>query len=170
MLIYKTENFEILAAEHPHIDRSDGGHVKIIPKIRVRDRTELSLELATELMKLTMIVGEAMIVGLNKRGIDIGRINYQENGNWRVFHSDGPYLHVHLYGRARSASIQKYGDALYLPHRDRGPYDKLVPLNSGDVEAIRREIERILQTAKFRMSQLSVVKPIPNRGRESQTE
>lgn len=152
MLIYETENFAILAAEHPHIDRLDGGHVKIIPKVRVRDRTELSLELAMELMKLTMVVGEAMASGLRKRGIDIGRINYQENGNWRVFDPDGPYLHLHLYGRAISAPTQKYGDAIHLPHRESGFYDKLVPLDPGDVGAIRSEIERILQTTKFRTS------------------
>lgn len=150
LLIYETENFSIIAAEHPHIDRLEGGHVKIVPKVRVHDRTELSLELANELMKLTMVAGEAMALGLKKRGIDIGRINYQDNGNWRVFDPDGPYLHIHLYGRAISASLQKYGDAIHLPHRESGFYDNLTPLDSGDVEAIRNEIERILQTPKFR--------------------
>jgi len=149
LLIYETENFSILAAKHPHIDRLDGGHVKIIPKVRVSDRTELSIDLAMELMELTMVVGEAMALGLKKRGIDIGRINYQDNGNWRVFDPEGPYLHIHLYGRAISASTQKYGNAIYLPHRENGFYDKLAPLNLGDVEAIRSEIERILQTPKF---------------------
>lgn len=149
MLIYETDNFAILAAEHPHIDRLDGGHIKIVPKVRVRDRTELSLDLAMELMKLTMVMGEAMARGLKKRGIDIGRINYQDNGNWRVFDSDGPYLHIHLYGRAISASIQKYGDAIYLPQRESGFYNNLVPLDQEDVEAIKSEIERILNTPKF---------------------
>jgi len=150
LLIYETQNFSIIAAEHPHIDRLDGGHVKIVPKVRVRDRTELSLKLANELMKLTMVVGKAMALGLKKRGIDVGRINYQDNGNWRVFDPDGPYLHIHLYGRAVSALTQKYGDAIHLPHRSSGFYDNLIPLDSEDVEAIRSEIERILQTPKFR--------------------
>ena len=96
LLIYETESFVVLSAEHPHIDRLDGGHIKIVPKVRVRDRTELSLQQAMELMKLTMVVGEGMASGLKKRGIDIGRINYQDNGNWRVFDPDGPYLHIHL--------------------------------------------------------------------------
>jgi len=43
-------------------------------------------------MKLTMMVGEAMATALNRRGIDIGRINYQDNGNWGVFGPEGPYL------------------------------------------------------------------------------
>ena len=159
MLIYETENFLIVAAEHPHIDRLDGGHVKIVPKVRVRDRTELSLELATELMKLTMIVGEAMALGLNKRGIDVGRINYQDNGNWRVLDPDGPYLHIHLYGRAVSASTQKYGDAIHLPHRESGFYDNLTPLESEDVDAIRSEIERLLKTPKFSTDHFTNTEP-----------
>lgn len=170
MLIHETENFSVLAAEHPHIDRLDGGHVKIIPKARVRDRTELSLELAVELMELTMVVGEAMSLGLKKRGIDIGRINYQENGNWRVFDPDGPYLHIHLYGRAISASTQKYGNAIYLPHRASGFYDKLVPLDPGDVEAIRCEIERILQTPKFSTRRVIGATSIRNRASSFHTE
>ncbi len=155
LLIYETENFSIIAAEHPHIDRLDGGHVKIVPKVRVRDRTQLSLELANELMKLTMVAGEAMTLGLKKRGIDIGRINYQDNGNWRVFDPNGPYLHIHLYGRAISASTQKYGDAIHLPHRESGFYDNIAPLDSEDVEAIRNEIERIMKTPKFSAAQLT---------------
>lgn len=159
MLIYKTENFSVLAAEHPHIDRLDGGHVKIVPKVRVRDRTKLSPELAMELMKLSMVVGEAMTLGLRKRGIDIGRINYQDNGNWRVFDPNGPYLHIHLYGRAISASTQKYGDAIHLPHRESGFYENLVPLDSGDVEAIRSKIERILKTPKFSTTHFTNTEP-----------
>lgn len=159
MLIYETENFSVLAAKHPHIDRLDGGHVKIVPKVRVRDRTELSIDLAVELMKLTMIVGEAMAVGLKKRGIDIGRINYQDNGNWRVFDPNGPYLHIHLYGRAIPASMQKYGDAIYLPHRETGFYENLASLDSGDLGAIRSEIERILKTPKFSATRFTNTEP-----------
>lgn len=150
MLVYETVNFEVISADRPHVDRRDGGHIKIVPKTRVEDRTKLSPELAHELMMLTMLVGEAMAVGLNQRGIDVGRINYQENGNWRVSHPDGPYLHLHIYGRARSASIQKFGDALRLPHRETGFYDNFVPLNREDVDAIRREINRMLSEARFR--------------------
>jgi diadenosine tetraphosphate (Ap4A) HIT family hydrolase len=102
-LIFESENFIVEAADRPHVDRLDGGHIRILPKARVRDRTQLSPDLAKELMKLTMIAGEAMEMALGRRGIDIGRINYQDNGNWGVFKPEGPYLHLHLYGRARSA-------------------------------------------------------------------
>lgn len=149
-VIYETDDFTVISSEKPHLDRIDGGHIKIVPKVRVRDRTQLSPELAKELMKLTMVVGEAMVIGLNNRGIDVGRINYQDNGNWRVFNPEGPYLHVHLYGRAKSAKVQKYGDALYLPHRETGFYDGFQPLDHEDVQEIRKEIERLLLTPKYR--------------------
>jgi len=143
MMIYETDNFVVSAAKHPHIDRSDGGHIKITPKIRVCDRTALSPELAAELMLLTQVVGKAMITELNRRGVDVGRINYQENGNWGVFDPEGPYLHIHLYGRAKSAVTQEYGAALHLPHRETSFYDKLTPLDPMDIEAIREEIARL---------------------------
>jgi diadenosine tetraphosphate (Ap4A) HIT family hydrolase len=149
-LIFESENFIVEAADRPHVDRLDGGHIRILPKARARDRTQLSPDLAKELMKLTMIVGEAMEMALNRRGIDIGRINYQDNGNWGVFKPEGPYLHLHLYGRARSAKIQKFGDGLLLPHRDTGFFDAFQPLNDDDIVEIKAEIERIASTKKYR--------------------
>lgn len=148
-LIYETLNFRVLAHDKPHVDRADGGHIIILPKVRVKDRTCLSPPLATELMKLTMIVGEAMATTLNRRGIDIGRINYQDNGNWGVSRPEGPYLHIHLYGRAKSAKIQKYGEALSLPQRQTGFYDRFESLNDGDIAEIRDEIERLSLTPKY---------------------
>jgi diadenosine tetraphosphate (Ap4A) HIT family hydrolase len=152
-LIYETKYFIVEAVDRPHVTRLDGGHIKIIPKKHFLDRTKLPPRLAIELMRLTMIVGEAMSVGLNKRGIDIGRINYQENGNWNVYKPEGPYLHIHLYGRARSAKINKYGDAIFGGHRDTGFYDKFEPLDSGDIKEIQKQITSIMRRAKYKDSQ-----------------
>ena len=147
--IFQTKNFTVEAFGKPHITRTDGGHIWIVPKVRISDRTKLEPKLAIELMRLTMIIGEAMTNGLNKVGIDIGRINYQENGNWSVFKPEGPYLHIHLYGRAKSAKIQKYGDACNFPNRDSGFYDSFEPLNHGDIEEIKKEIELIIEREKY---------------------
>lgn len=137
------------AADRPHVDRLDGGHIRIIPKERVRDRTKLSSALAKELMKLSMVVGEAMEVALTRRGLDIGRINYQDNGNWGVFKPEGPYLHLHLYGRAKTARKQRFGEALYFPKRETGFYDYVQPLNEEDVQEIEKEIRRLIGTDKY---------------------
>ncbi|NQV08957.1 hypothetical protein HQ529_03850 [Candidatus Woesearchaeota archaeon] len=149
-LIYESENFIVEALEKPHVCRTEGGHIKITPKIRICDRTKLNSKLATELMKLSMIIGESMTIGMNNCGVDIGRINYQDNGNWSVFKSEGPYLHLHLYGRAKSAKINKYGNAIKAPHRKTGFYDDFKPLNEKDVKEIRRQIELILERDKYK--------------------
>jgi len=147
--IYQTENFIVEAVDEPLVTRKDGGHISINPKVKVVDRTQLSPKLAIELMRLTMLIGEAMTIGLNNRGIDIGRINYQDNGNWGVFKPEGPFLHVHLYGRAKSATIQKYGEACSFPFRETGFYDGFEPLNAEDILEIQKQVEIILQQKKY---------------------
>lgn len=147
--IYETKNFIVEAPDKPHITRTDGGHIKITPKIKVLDRTELSPKLAIELVRLTIIMGRTMSTALKNRGIDIGRINYQDNGNWSVFKPEGPYLHIHLYGRAKNAKIQKYGDACYFPQRNTGFYDNFEPLNDNDIKEIQKQIIIVSQEEKY---------------------
>ena len=146
-LIFESRHFEIIAPERPHVTRADGGHVVINPKVAVADRTHLDRERAIELMKLTMVAGEAMTTVLTRKGIEIGRMNYQDNGNWR--HE----LHVHLYGRARNATIQKWGTFLQLPptrERFNAEMGSLEPLGSEDIAELRAEIERLLATEKYK--------------------
>lgn len=149
-LIYETNNFIVEAVVQPHVDRKDGGHIKITPKVRLVDRTELSPELGKELMWLTIVTGKAMAIGMNNRGIDIGRINYQDNGNWSVFSPQGPYLHYHLYGRAKSARINKYGDACHFPHRETGFYDNFNPLDDEDIKEIQKQLKIVLKKDKYK--------------------
>lgn len=151
-LIYETQNFIVEAEQMPLVTRLDGGHISIIPKIRLDNRTLLIPKLAIEQMYLTMLIGEAMTIGLNNRGIDIGRINYQDNGNWGVFKPEGPFLHVHLYGRAKSAKIHKYGEACKFPFRETGFYDNFEPINTDDIKEIRKQINILLETEKYSFS------------------
>lgn len=148
-LIYQTDNYMIEAPENPLVTRLDGGHITITPKLRVADRTRLSPRLAIECMWLSMTTGEAMEVGLKNRGIDIGRINYQDNGNWGVFTPEGPYFHLHLYGRSRQAKIQKYGEACYFPLRETGFYKDFEPLTAEDVAEVRAQIERLTSDPRY---------------------
>ena len=146
-LIYETPNFTISTPDQPHVSRADGGHIIINPKVTVEDRTHLSRALAIELMKLTMVAGEAMKTVMTRNGIDIGRINYQDNGNWR--HE----LHVHLYGRARNATLQTYGHPLALPltaQAFREQMGNLEPLRQEDIAGLNAEITRLLASDKYR--------------------
>ncbi|MBI2429868.1 MAG: hypothetical protein HYV29_13945 [Ignavibacteriales bacterium] len=151
-LIYQTENFVVESVDKPLVTRNDGGHISISPKVRVTDRTQLSPRLAIEMMRLTMLIGEAMANGMNNRGVDIGRINYQDNGNWGVFLPEGPHMHVHLYGRAKGATIQKYGEACSFPFRETGFYDSFEPLNDDDIREIQSQIEILLKKEKYQLS------------------
>ena len=146
-LVYEARHFILKTLDRPHVSRSDGGHVVIDPKLPVEDRTQLTPEQAIELVKLTMVGGEALKTVLSRKGIDIGRINYQDNGNWRA------ELHVHLYGRARNARLQPWGHALAFPPtreafiREMGD---LEPLQAEDIAELRAEIARLLATDKYR--------------------
>ena len=148
--IYETDNFKVLAVARPFIDRQEGGHILIFPKVPVRDRTKLSPQLAVEYTKLSMVVGEALRSAMSRRGVEIGIVNYQDMGNWGVFKPEGPTLHMHIYGRATTATVQKYGDAVQLPHRETGFYDNFKALNDGDIEEIRADIEKLMQSDKYR--------------------
>jgi diadenosine tetraphosphate (Ap4A) HIT family hydrolase len=149
--IYESENFSVISPDKPLIDRADGGHIIIFPKMSFVDRQQLNPKQAIELMRLTMVVGRAMTTVMNEHGFDIGRINYQDNGNWAVFKPKGPHLHVHLYGRAKSAKIQLYGQACKFPHIEEQPefYKDLEPLNEEDIKDIKTEIELLLKKDKY---------------------
>ena len=146
-IVYESVHFEIVVPERPHVTRGDGGHLIINPKVAIEDRTKLVPDQAVELVKLTMVAGEAMAAVLTRKGIPIGRINYQDNGNWR--HE----LHVHLYGRSRNATIQPWGTFLQIPptrEAFNARMGNLEPLNAEDVADLRAEIERLLATEKYR--------------------
>lgn len=137
-MIFETENFIVESHESPEVDRLDGGHIKITPKVIVEDRTLLSPKLAIEFMRLTIVCGIALKEAMQEIGVHIGRINYQDNGNWK------PELHVHLYGRALDARYQKYGDPIVPGHKEE--YQQLT---TDDIVKIHNAIERVLKDEKF---------------------
>jgi diadenosine tetraphosphate (Ap4A) HIT family hydrolase len=146
-LVLESRHFIITAPERPHVSRRDGGHLIINPRMTVEDRTQLDRERAVELMKLTMVAGKAMKTVLARKGIAIGRINYQDNGNWR--HE----LHVHLYGRASDATIQKWGQPLSFPPTaaaQKALDGTLEPLSAEDVAELKAEMIRLLASDKYR--------------------
>lgn len=149
-VIYETENFILETREQPFVDRSEGGHIRIWSKLKISDRTQLTAQQAVEYTKLSMLGGEALTTILKKQGIDIGIVNYQEMGNWSVFKPEGVIMHMHIFGRAKTAVTQKYGEAVLLPQRDTGFYDEFEPLNDNDIVLMRNEIERLLTTDKYK--------------------
>ena len=98
IVIYETENFVGAVPIKPHIPRLDGGHIWIRSKEKYfESRIDFEPKMAIEAMHLTMLLSEAMVAGMKNRGIEIERINYQENGNWAYLDGVKPTFHIHLY-------------------------------------------------------------------------
>ncbi|MBN2330415.1 MAG: hypothetical protein JXC85_01240 [Candidatus Aenigmarchaeota archaeon] len=51
-LIYETRDFIVEAFDRPHVTRTDGGHIKILPKERVPDRTEMPPEIGNRIHEI----------------------------------------------------------------------------------------------------------------------
>ena len=89
-----------------------------------------------------------------ERGLNLYRLNYQDNGNWAFVRGEQPVLHVHIYGRTRDEQHQEFGQALKLPYIDTGFYDGFDPLSADDIAALHGRMEKLAATEKFRWPQL----------------
>ena len=148
--IYNTKTFIACVPKVPHISREDGGHIWIRSKEKYfASRLDLSSKEAIEVMRLTMLVSEAMIKGIKNRGIEIERINYQEKGNWAYMEGKKPIFHIHLYGRTRNSKIQPFGQALNFPYKDTGFYDTFEPFNEEDIQEIQKQIQALEESKKY---------------------
>ena len=96
-----------------------------------------------------MLIGEAMISGMANRGINIERINYQDNGNWAYLKGTKPFFHIHLYGRVRNSNRQPFGESLYFPNPGDEYYDNLIPLDDDDISEIKKKIKKLENTEKY---------------------
>ncbi|MFA6493065.1 MAG: HIT domain-containing protein [Patescibacteria group bacterium] len=152
MIINETENFIVEAHEKPFVSRTDGGHIRIrIKDESVTDRTKLDPKTAKELMRLTMIVGEAMEKAMKNRGIPVVKINYQDMGNWAYKRGEKPFLHIHVFGRAENSVKQPFPESVYLPDRSTGFYEGFEPLNDEDVTEIKEEINKVGKQEKYKL-------------------
>lgn len=151
-VIYETRTFKVFVPDKVHISREDGGHLCIMSKEKYfASRLDLSPSEAVEVMRLSMLVSEAMINGMKKRGIDIAKINYQDNGNWAYLRGDKPEFHIHLYGRTINSKIQKWGEALNFPDPQEHFYDNFKQLEDKDIEEIVKEIKLLENTPKYKI-------------------
>ena len=151
-IIHETETFIVFINDQPCIPREDGGHIKIKAKEKhFTDRLELSPKESIELTRLTMLVGEAMTKGMRNRGIEIAKINYQDNGNWAFLFNKKPEFHIHLYGRTKNSKTQPWGESLNLPNPKSGFYKNFAPLNDEDVHEIKKQIAILENTEKYKI-------------------
>lgn len=150
VIIFETKNFIVESHEKPFIPRTEGGHIRIAAKDRtIEDRTKLTPETAIELMRLTMVVGEALQKVMNQQGIPVVKINYQDMGNWSYKDGKKSYLHIHIFGRASNAVKQPFPESVYLPDRSSGFYDGFEPLNESDCSLLREAISNLFSEDRY---------------------
>jgi diadenosine tetraphosphate (Ap4A) HIT family hydrolase len=147
---FYTEHFILESQDNPFVSRADGGHLRIRVKDRsITDRTKLSPSVAVEFMRLSMLAGEALETVMNKRGVPVVKVNYQDMGNWAWKKGEKPFLHIHIFGRSEDAKHQKFPEAVYLPDRLSGFYDGFEPLSEEDIKEIQEEMASLEKTEKY---------------------
>ncbi len=92
---------------NPHITRSVGIHIVVIPK-RGLSRGFDNPEVCARAFKLAAKIAKIMI---DKVKI-VGWANLQYNGNWGM-RAGKPFFHVHIYGRSETS--KDYGMSLKVP-------------------------------------------------------
>ena len=151
--IYETANFKVEVVPRPHVSREEGGHLRIKSKEKYfSSRMDFDSNEAKEVMRLSMMAGEALKRAMILRGIPIVRINYMEAGNWAAKSGKPFFFHIHVYGRAKNAKIQIWPEAVQLPSRDTGFYDNFLPLDSDDIVELKKQFSMIEKEEKYRLS------------------
>lgn len=153
-LIHDDRYFQVIAPEAPLNCRDDGGHLILIKKTPVGDRSDLTWQEAIDFMRLSMSVGRAMYDVLG-----IERMNYEDLGNWGIDAPGGAKMHLHFFGRAREQIHQVRGQHIALFPRDHPIYKgHLKPLDEAHVTALRERLAAILNEEKYvKMAELAGV-------------
>ena len=143
--IYEDQYFSVFSPPLPLNCRDDGGHLILIKKDQVRDRSDLSWQEAIDFMRISMAVGKAMYEVLG-----IERMNYEDLGNWGLDDPGGPKMHLHFFGRARQQTHQIRGHHIFLYPKGHPIYQgHLKPFTAEDIQALRNKVAEILTEDKY---------------------
>lgn len=153
VVIAKTRHFEVRVPNLPHIPRDEGGHIFVEALSGCENRWEMSEEESIECAWLVTMTGEAYKTAMEKRGVPLYKLNFQDNGNWAYVDGKTPTLHIHIYGRALCEkdgnAHQGYGQALVFPWRDSGYYDDFDSITIDDVNTIASEMVRLADSERY---------------------
>lgn len=131
--------------EFPLNCRDDGGHLVVVKKIPVKDRSDLTYQESIAFMRVSMVVGKAMYDVLG-----VERMNYEDLGNWGLDDPGGAKMHLHLFGRSHNQIHQIRGHHMFLYPKDHPIYKGHLKALSGDDEAkLRARIGEILREPKY---------------------
>ena len=144
-IVHEDRWFQVIAPERPPNDRDDGGHLILVKKEAVTDRSDLSAEEAVDFMRISMAVGRAMYDVLG-----IERMNYEDLGNWGIDEPGGARMHLHFMGRAKEQIYQVRGQHIALFPKGHLIYNgHLKPLDAAQVEALRARVKEVLAEPKY---------------------
>ncbi|MBZ5633122.1 MAG: hypothetical protein LAO55_08330 [Acidobacteriia bacterium] len=150
--VYEDRYFQVVAPELPLNCREDGGHLVVVKKKPVTDRSDLTHQEAIAFMRISMAAGKAMYDVLG-----IERMNYEDLGNWGLDDPGGAKMHLHLFGRSREQIHQIRGQHIALYPKDHPIYKgHLKPLTENDLARLRARIGEILTEPKYaKMAELA---------------
>ena len=77
--VFEDKYFQVISPEFPLNCRNDGGHLILIKKEKVTDRSDMTYQEAIDFMRISMAVGKGMYQVLG-----IERMNYEDLGNWGI--------------------------------------------------------------------------------------
>jgi len=142
--IYEDQYFQVVVPDFPLNCREDGGHLVVVKKIPVTDRSDLTYLEAIAFMRISMVVGKAMYDVLG-----VERMNYEDLGNWGLDEPGGAKMHLHLFGRSRKQIHQIRGHHMFLYPKDHPIYKgHLKALSEADEAQLRARIGELLTEEK----------------------
>lgn len=143
-------HIDFCVPSRPHIDFIEGGHLFIEPADKsITERCEISTEDLLEMSLATQLLGAAIQEVFPQYGVELYRLNYQDNGNWSFLRGEVPLMHIHIYGRAQNETKQSFGQALVFPPPDDAYYDTLEAVPNEVLAALYRHMKQSLRTCRF---------------------
>ncbi len=144
--VYEDKYFMAINPEFPLNCRDDGGHLILIKKGKVSDRSDMTYQEAIDFMRISMAVGKSMYEVLG-----VERMNYEDLGNWGIDDPGGAKMHLHFMGRAKEQTHQIRGQHIFLFPKDHKIYQgHLKPLSDEQVDSLRKRIAEILTEPKYK--------------------
>jgi len=143
--VYEDRYFEVVSPEFPLNCRDDGGHLVLVKKEKVTDRSDLTYQEAIAFMRASMIIGRAMYDVLG-----VERMNYEDLGNWGLDEPGGAKMHLHFFGRSRDQIHQIRGHHMFLYPKGHKIYaGHLKPFTEEDVARLKARIGELVHDPKY---------------------
>ena len=144
--VYEDKYFKVIRPEFPLNCKDDGGHLILIKKEPVTDRSDLTCQEAIDFMRISMAVGKAMYEVLG-----VERMNYEDLGNWGIDDPGGAKMHLHFMGRAREQTHQIRGQHIFLFPKGHKIYQgHLKQLSDEQINRLTKRITEILTEPKYK--------------------